>query len=103
MRRPRQTGSAHWSPWVDWSFLLERDVGGFAYNPLVPPDARAFMTVYNANAVESGLTYRSLLETARDMYAEFQTVSNGGFVENFGRRSGLPPDRIMQIVSFSAV
>lgn len=85
--------------WVDWDFLEANEVNGFAYNPLVPPAGVPFMTIYNADAVESGLSYRTLADTVADMYDEYLTVSNGGFIENFGWRSGLSSEAEAQALS----
>jgi len=74
--------------WVDWDFLSEQEARG-AYLPIVQPDAEALMMIYLQNSVDSGLTFRPFAETIRDMYAEYQTIANGGYTENFGQRWGL--------------
>ena len=81
-------GSERTFTWVDWEFILAREVSGFGYLPIVSPDAEALMMVYNLNSSESGLNYRSFAEITRDMYAEYITLSNGGYTENFGWRAG---------------
>lgn len=85
--------------WVDWDFLTDNDVNAFAYNPLVPPPAEPFMQIFNADAVESGLRHRTLAATVTDMYEEYLTVSNGGFIENFGWRSGLSSEAEARVLS----
>jgi 2'-hydroxyisoflavone reductase len=77
--------------WVDWDFLVENEFMA-GYTPIVPPGAEPFMTIYNQNSVDSGLTYRSWAETTRDMYAEYLTIANGGYTEGFGWRAGLSPE-----------
>jgi len=48
--------------------------------------------IYLQNSVESGLTFRSFAETIRDMYAEYQTIANGGYTDGFGWRWGFNPE-----------
>ena len=81
-------GSARSFTWVDWDFLLEQESPGFSYIPIVAPNAAPLMMAYNKNSSDSGLSYRSLAETTRDMYAEYVTLLDGGYTENFGWRAG---------------
>jgi 2'-hydroxyisoflavone reductase len=56
--------------WVDEAFLLEQGVGPWMEVPLwVPADLEAFLQMSVAKAVEAGLRFRPLEETARDTLA----------------------------------
>jgi 2'-hydroxyisoflavone reductase len=56
--------------WVDEAFLLEQGVGPWMELPLwVPTDLEAFLQMSIAKAVEAGLRFRPLEETARDTLA----------------------------------
>jgi 2'-hydroxyisoflavone reductase len=56
--------------WVDEDFLLEREVGPWMEMPLwVPKDVAPFLQMSVAKAVEEGLSFRPLEETARDTLA----------------------------------
>jgi 2'-hydroxyisoflavone reductase len=56
--------------WIDQTFLLERDVVPFNELPLwVPAEAAGFLRTDIGRALEAGLTFRPLAETARDTLA----------------------------------
>ncbi len=53
--------------WVDEEFLVEREVGAWMELPLwVPKDTAAFLQMSVAKAVDAGLSFRPVEETARD-------------------------------------
>ena len=73
---------------VPWSFLQENQIQA-GYLPMAPPVVAGYRQVYNANSVESGLSFRTLGEITRDMFEEYRTIANAGHVENWGLRAGL--------------
>jgi 2'-hydroxyisoflavone reductase len=73
---------------VPWSFMQENEIPA-GYLPMAPPVVAGYRQVYNANSVESGLSFRTLAEITRDMYDEYVTIANAGYEENWGLRAGL--------------
>lgn len=63
-------GSSSQLTWVDWEWLREQvpDVGG--YGPWYGVGPLPFMQVNNDRAMETGLTFRPIADTARDMIAK---------------------------------
>ena len=67
--------------WVDWDFILERHPQPPSYSPWFPGDPSPFMQVNNDRALATGLTFRSIETTARDMIAQLDGRNSvrGGF------------------------
>ncbi len=75
--------------WVDWDFILERHEQPPTYSPWFPGDPSPFMQVNNDRALATGLTFRPIEETAKDMVAllDGRGISRGGF--DFATESNL--------------
>ncbi len=67
--------------WVDWDFILERHEQPPTYSPWFPGDASPFMQVNNDRALATGLKFRPIEESAKDMVALLngRGISRGGF------------------------
>ena len=76
-------GSESKLTWIDWEWLLEQGIRVPSYSPWFEAGTIPFMQVNNDRAVASGLTFRSVTDTARDMLAELDQVPVGE-----GRQSG---------------
>lgn len=62
--------------WVPWTFLDKHEVGPWMEMPMwVPTELDAgFGTMSNARAIKAGLTFRPLVDTAKDTLAWLDTV-----------------------------
>ena len=67
--------------WVDWDFILERFEQPPTYSPWFPGEPSPFMQVNNDRALATGLTFRSIEESAKDMVALLngRGINRGGF------------------------
>lgn len=72
------TGSSSTLTWVDWGWLRKEvpDVRGYA--PWYGEGPIPFMQVNNDRALATGLTFRPIVETARDMIAELPARDASG-------------------------
>ena len=74
--------------WVDETFLVERGVQPWAHLPLWMPDSRAshryFHRIDIGRALGAGLTFRPLVETARDTLAWQRALEGAPLPEKFG-------------------
>ncbi|MDJ0749362.1 MAG: NAD-dependent epimerase/dehydratase family protein [Woeseiaceae bacterium] len=75
--------------WVDWDFILERHEQPPTYSPWFPGDASPFMQANNDRALATGLEFRPIEDTAKDMVALLngRGISRGGF--DFGTEAAL--------------
>ena len=75
--------------WVDWDFVLERHEQPPTYSPWFPGDASPFMQVSNDRAQATGLEFRPIEDTAKDMVALLngRGINRGGF--DFATEAGL--------------
>lgn len=70
------TSDAHFT-WVDSAFLLEKGVGPWMELPLWVPsdgDEKGFASVSSKKAIDHGLKFRPLADTARDTLAWLKTL-----------------------------
>lgn len=85
--------------WVDAEFLQEHDVQPWLHMPAwVPPDGEGggLLQVSIARALEKGLTFRPIGETAVDTVAWWKTLDE----ERQGRsRFGLPAEREVEVLA----
>lgn len=85
--------------WVPQDFLREQQVRSWADLPVwvsQGPDTAGFMTVSVAAAVAKGLTYRPLVETARDTLAYHKSRSAE---RQAALRAGLKPEREAEVLA----
>jgi 2'-hydroxyisoflavone reductase len=70
------TGSKSELTWIDWKWLRKEqpDIGGYA--PWYGQGPMAFMQVNNKRALATGLTFRPIEETAKDMIAQLDENSD---------------------------
>jgi 2'-hydroxyisoflavone reductase len=85
--------------WVDEDFLLERQVGPWMELPLwVPNDVAPFLQMSVAKAVDAGLSFRPLEETARDTLAWAREVGAELVTETQYGTAGLDPPREAELL-----
>lgn len=74
-------GSTSKLTWVDWDFILERHEQPPMYFPWFPGDASPFMQVNNDRALATGLEFRPIEDTAKDMVSvlDGRGIDRGGF------------------------
>jgi 2'-hydroxyisoflavone reductase len=85
--------------WVDEQFLLDEGVGPWMELPLwVPPDEGAFLEMSVSKAVEAGLTFRAVEETARDTLAWAQETGAELVTETPYGTAGLDPSREAELL-----
>lgn len=74
--------------WVDENFLVERGVQPWTHLPLWMPESRAshryFHRIDIDRALAAGLTFRPLVDTARDTLAWQQSLDGAPLPEKFG-------------------
>lgn len=78
------TGSKSQLTWVDWEWIRRNTADEPAYAPWYGQGPIPFMQVNNDRALATGLTFRPIGETAKDMIAEFDgqrgsLFGRGGF------------------------
>jgi 2'-hydroxyisoflavone reductase len=85
--------------WVDWKFLQKQDVAPWAEMPMWLPteEEPGFGTMANARAVKAGLTFRPILETAKDTLAWLETLPPEKREKT--RSSGIKRDKEAQVVA----
>jgi 2'-hydroxyisoflavone reductase len=85
--------------WVDWKFLQQQNVAPWAEMPMWVPteEMPGFGTMSNARAIKAGLTFRPILETARDTLAWLETLPADERAK--ARSSGIKPDKEAQVVA----
>jgi 2'-hydroxyisoflavone reductase len=78
------TGSKSTLTWIDWEWLRKSqpEIGG--YGPWYGEGPMPFMQVNNDRALATGLTFRPIVETVKDMIANLDT-----HVVSEGRQGGL--------------
>jgi 2'-hydroxyisoflavone reductase len=85
--------------WVDEQFLLDEGVGPWMELPLwVPPDEGAFLEMSVSKAVEAGLTFRPVEETARDTLAWAQETGAELVTETPYGTAGLDSSREAELL-----
>jgi 2'-hydroxyisoflavone reductase len=85
--------------WVDEGFLLEREVGPWMELPLwVPKDVAPFVQMSVARAVDAGLSFRPLEETARDTLAWARETGAQLVTETPYGTAGLDPAREAELL-----
>ncbi|MDJ0709057.1 MAG: NAD-dependent epimerase/dehydratase family protein [Woeseiaceae bacterium] len=74
-------GSTAELTWVDWEFILERHAQPPTYSPWFPGEPSPFMQVNNDRALATGLEFRPIEETAKDMVELLngRGIQRGGF------------------------
>ncbi len=85
--------------WVDWKFLQQQNVAPWAEMPMWVPveEMPGFGTMSNARAVKAGLTFRPMLETAKDTLAWLETLPPDERAK--ARSSGIKPEKEAQVVA----
>lgn len=85
--------------WVDWKFLQKHDVAPWMELPMWVPSEEdpGFGQTSNARALAAGLTFRPILETAKDTLAWLETLPDDRRARV--RSSGIKPDKEAQIVA----
>ena len=85
--------------WIDEDFLLEQGVGPWMEMPLwVGKDVSAFLQMSVAKAVDAGLTFRPVEETARDTLAWAREVGAELVTETPYGTAGLDPAREAELL-----
>jgi 2'-hydroxyisoflavone reductase len=85
--------------WVDEDFLLEREIGPWMELPLwVPKDVAPFVQMSVARAVDAGLSFRPLEETARDTLAWAREKGAQLVTETPYGTAGLDPAREAELL-----
>ena len=81
--------------WVSDDFLLGRGVGEWMELPLwlVDPEWRGMLEVDSSRAIEAGLTFRPVVETARD------TLKWDGSRGDYEPEAGMAPEREAELLS----
>ncbi len=82
------TGSQSTLTWVDWKWLRNVESNIPSYGPWYGAGPISFMQINNDRALATGLTFRPIAETAKDMIAKFP---ERGFPERW--RGGLDLSR----------
>ena len=74
-------GSKSTLTWVEWDFILEHHPQPPTYSPWFPGDPSPFMQVNNDRALATGLEFRPIEDTAKDMVAllDGRGIGRGGF------------------------
>jgi 2'-hydroxyisoflavone reductase len=85
--------------WVDWKFLKKQDVAPWAEMPMWVPteEAPGFGSMANVRALKAGLTFRPILETAKDTLAWLETLPADK--RDKARSSGISRDKEAQVVA----
>ena len=85
--------------WVPWDFLKKHDVGPWAEMPMWIPleEMKRFGSLSNARALEAGLTFRPLLDTAKDTLAWLDTVPEDK--REKARSSGIAKDKEAKVLA----
>jgi 2'-hydroxyisoflavone reductase len=85
--------------WVDWKFLQKQEVAPWQDMPMWVPaeEEPGFGTMANARAVKAGLTFRPILETAKDTLAWLETLPADE--RDKARSSGIKRDKEAQVVA----
>ena len=80
--------------WVPDEFLLERGVGEWMELPLwlVDPDWRGMLAVDSSRAIRAGLSFRPVIETARD------TLEWDGARGDYEPQAGMTPEREAELL-----
>lgn len=87
------TGSSSTLTWIDWEWIREQTSEPPNYGPWYGQGPLAFMQVNNDRAMASGLTFRPIAETAKEMIANLGQVP---VVE--GRRGGFSAETEAQLL-----
>ncbi len=87
--------------WVDQEFLAEHDVAPLAYMPWIPEGHAlwAFNHLDYSRSRETGVTYRPLADTARDMLDEYLATRGPDAPERHGQRGGLSWEREAEVLA----
>ena len=80
-------GSTSTLTWVDWAWIREQTNEDPNYGPWYGLGPMPFMQVNNDRALATGLTFRPIADTAKDMIASLDEVPI-----REGRRSGFSPE-----------
>ena len=85
--------------WVPWDFLKKQDVAPWAEMPMWVPleEMRGFGTMANARAVEAGLTFRPIGDTAKDTLAWLATEPEDKREKL--RSSGIKRDKELKVLA----
>lgn len=85
--------------WVDWEFLKKHEVGPWMEMPMWVPleEDPGFGQASNARAVKAGLTFRPLVETAKDTLAWLETLPEDKKARF--RSSGIKLDKEQKILA----
>lgn len=90
------TGGATHLTWVDEAFLLEQGVQPWKDLPFWLRQAdNGILEVNITKAIEAGLTFRPVEDTARDTYADLRTLES---MPNWGDDVGITPEREAQLL-----
>jgi len=81
------TGSKSTLTWIDWEWLRHEEAGIPSYAPWYGEGPLPFMQVNNDRALATGLTFRPIGDTARDMIAEMNEHAAPE-----GRQGGFSPE-----------
>jgi 2'-hydroxyisoflavone reductase len=96
----RAVGGKAQLSWVDTGFLEQHDVKGWSEMPMWLPNKGEFTgfgTLQNARAVNAGLTFRPIGDTARDTLAWLETLPEDE--RGKARSSGIKPDKEAQVLA----
>jgi 2'-hydroxyisoflavone reductase len=85
--------------WVPWEFLKKHDVGPWAEMPMWIPleEMKRFGSLSNARALKAGLTFRPLLDTAKDTLPWLDTVPEDK--REKARSSGIAKDKEAKVLA----
>jgi 2'-hydroxyisoflavone reductase len=83
----KDTGSTSTLTWVDWEWIRKETSENLNYGPWYGEGPMAFMQVNNDRAMATGLKFRPIADTARDMIAKLDEVT-----VREGRQGGLTLD-----------
>jgi len=85
--------------WVDWKFLEKQEVGPWSDMPMWIPTEEdpGFGTMSNARGVKAGLTFRPILDTAKDTLAWLDTLPADERAKV--RSSGIKPEKEAKVLA----